>query len=233
MTQPVDRILSQRRQAAETSRAKGAWASLLLHGGCVGILLAAPLFQDETAEPLQIVSVALVSAQALGVAEPPPAPKRETPPTPAPAAETPKPRPRPTKPSATKPSTKPAPEPAPAADQLVRREGSASGSSTGTAALGARVGFDNPNFKHSYFVDRLVAMLSSQWQRPSLGGELLALVHFTIHRDGAVSDIRIVESSGYSSYDLAALRAVQQAAPFPPLPQSYNQGSLGVTVEFE
>ena len=75
-------------------------------------------------------------------------------------------------------------------------------------------------------------MLASQWQRPSLGGEIVALIHFTIHKNGSVTDIRIVESSGYSSYDLAAMRAVKQAAPFPPLPQSYDQGSLGVTVEF-
>jgi protein TonB len=75
-------------------------------------------------------------------------------------------------------------------------------------------------------------MLASQWRRPALGGEVVALVHFTIHRDGSVSDSRVVQSSGYSSYDLAALRAVQAAAPFPPLPQSYDQDSLGVTVEF-
>ena len=184
---------------------------------------------------MRFVSVALVSAQALGVRDPEPAPPARAEPQPVPP--TPEPTPRPSPPKEPQPSPQPKPkaatppEPAPAPD-LRRRQGSPTGSTTGTAALGARVGFDNPNFKHSYYIDRLTAMLAGQWQRPALGGEIIALVKFTIHKDGAVSDVHVVESSGYSSYDLAALRAVQQAAPFPPLPQSYARDSLGVTVEF-
>ena len=45
-----------------------------------------------------------------------------------------------------------------------------------------------------------------------------------------VVDVRIVRSSGYNQFDLAALRAVQEAAPLPPLPRSYRQGSLGVNL---
>ena len=38
----------------------------------------------------------------------------------------------------------------------------------------------------------------------------------------------MAESSGYNSFDLAALRAVQNASPFPPLPRAYRHDSLGV-----
>jgi outer membrane biosynthesis protein TonB len=42
----------------------------------------------------------------------------------------------------------------------------------------------------------------------------------------------VLQSSGYNSYDLAGLRAVQTAAPFPKLPQSFRHNSLGVTLIF-
>jgi len=44
------------------------------------------------------------------------------------------------------------------------------------------------------------------------------------------SDLKISESSGYNSFDLAALRAVQNAAPFPPLPRAYSHDDLGVNL---
>ncbi len=242
MSRPVDEILAARRQLAAKPRRAGAWLSLVLHAAFVTSVLVAPMMTEADEKPPRFVSVALVSAQALGVADPLPArqePPRAEPPrvrSPEPDPPSPAVRPRPDA-RAPKPDKEVARDTdseagrQPATD-LRRRQGSPTGSSLGTAALGARVGFDNPNFRHSYFVDRLTAMLAAQWRRPALGGDLVTLVHFTIHRDGEVSDVRVVQSSGYSSYDLAALRAVQQAAPFPPLPQSYDQDSLGVTVEF-
>lgn len=231
MSITIDSILTHRRRVAARASRLGVWASLAVHAGFITAVMAMPLLAPTPSEPMRFVSVALVSAQALGVRDPEPAPPARAEPRPAPQ----QPSPSPPKPKATtepKARTTAPAEPAPASPDLRRRQGSPTGSTTGTAALGARVGFDNPNFKHSYYVDRLTAMLAGQWQRPALGGELVSLVKFTIHDDGAVSDIHVVESSGYSSYDLAALRAVQQAAPFPPLPQSYRQKSLGVTVEF-
>jgi len=231
MSVTVDSVLTHRRHVAARASRLGVWGSLAVHLGLGVAVIATPLLTPKPSEPMRFVSVALVSAQALGVRDPEPAPPPKAEPKPAPPAPVPTP-PKPKAASTPKPQTAAPPKPKPAATELRRRQGSPTGSTTGTAALGARVGFDNPNFKHSYYIDRLTAMLASQWQRPSLGGELVALVSFTIQKSGAVSDIRVVESSGYSSYDLAALRAVQQAAPLPPLPQSYRQATLGVTVEF-
>jgi TonB family protein len=66
--------------------------------------------------------------------------------------------------------------------------------------------------------------------RPPLGGGVEAVVHFRVSRDGRIDDLRIVTSSGYSSFDLAGLRAVQSASPLPPLPASYRRGELGVNL---
>jgi TonB family protein len=61
-----------------------------------------------------------------------------------------------------------------------------------------------------------------------MGSGVKAVISFTISRDGSMSELRVEQSSGYNSFDLAALRAVQNAAPFPPLPRAYKHDDLGV-----
>ncbi|HYO12845.1 MAG TPA: TonB family protein, partial [Thermoanaerobaculia bacterium] len=60
--------------------------------------------------------------------------------------------------------------------------------------------------------------------------EVRAIIHFRIERNGKITDLRVAESSGYNSFDLAAIRAVQNAAPFPRLPRAYRHDSLGVNL---
>ena len=62
--------------------------------------------------------------------------------------------------------------------------------------------------------------------------ETRALVRFTINRDGRVSRIELERSSGNSSFDRAALRALYAANPLPPLPPAYRKNSLTVHLTF-
>ena len=102
---------------------------------------------------------------------------------------------------------------------------------SGTAAFGAQVAtLDNPDFTYGYYIEQMLALIRAQWTRPPLGGGIEATVHFEVGRSGEIREVRIVQSSGYSSFDLAGLRAVQTASPLPPLPNGYKQGSLGVTL---
>ena len=78
----------------------------------------------------------------------------------------------------------------------------------------------------------MLLLIRAQWVRPPLGSGVEATVHFRILRDGTVESIELVSSSGYNSFDLAALRALQAAAPLPPLPRGYREGELGVTLIF-
>jgi len=113
-------------------------------------------------------------------------------------------------------------------DQAGRR-GGADGTPLGTTAFGSHIaGVDNPDFTYGYYLDRLLSLIDANWTRPSLGGGVYAIITFHIQRDGSLSDLRIGQSSGYNSFDLAALRAVQNAAPFPPLPRAYNHDDLGI-----
>ncbi len=251
MSIAVDRVLATRRLATRRSVKGAVVTSVLLHGGFVAAVLLAPLLHRDDTPAMKVVPVMMMPLQALGVRNPDPVPPRSEPaprpaaPAPEPPRErTPEPReePRPTLPSperereraprAEPQPTTPAPTgAAPAGGDLRRRRGSPTGSSLGTATMGG-VSFGDPNFRHSYYADQLTAMLSEAWQRPAIGGEVTALVSFRVARDGSVSDVRIAESSGYSSFDLAALRAVHQAAPFPPLPQAFKDPSVVVVVEF-
>lgn len=114
-------------------------------------------------------------------------------------------------------------------DQLGRR-GAETGSPLGTTAFGSRIGVDNPDFTYGYYLDRLLSLIDANWQRPALGSGVRAVLSFRIERDGTLSELRVAESSGYNSFDLAALRAVQNASPFPPLPRAYRSDSLGVNL---
>lgn len=58
------------------------------------------------------------------------------------------------------------------------------------------------------------------------------VVRFSIDRDGAVSDVRLEQSSGSDALDESAISAVMAAQPFPPLPEEYPVGNLGVHFGF-
>jgi periplasmic protein TonB len=111
------------------------------------------------------------------------------------------------------------------------RKGAPTGNPLGTTAFGSQIAaLDNPDFKFGYYLDQLLTAINAKWTPPSLGGDVKAVVSFRIQRDGSLTDLQVAHSSGYNSFDLAALRAVQNASPFAPLPRAYRNDSLGVTL---
>jgi periplasmic protein TonB len=242
MQAAVDDVLSERRRRERRSGAASLVAAAALHLAVAGAVFLAPRLRAAPRELPEYVAVRIVPAQALGVEKPPPprpepAPPRPPPAEPEPPAPEPPPpaepaMPPPEKPSEKPPRPEPRPEPAaPAAAGPQARQGSPEGSPLATSAFGTAVaGLDNPDFTYGYYIDQMLSLIRAQWVRPPLGGGIEATVHFQVGRDGRIDDVRIVQSSGYSSFDLAGLRAVQSASPLPPLPRSYRQDSLGVTL---
>ena len=55
-------------------------------------------------------------------------------------------------------------------------------------------------------------------------------VRFVIASSGAVSEVKVIKSSGFDLIDRAAVAAVEDAAPFPPLPEGLSGSRLPVTV---
>jgi protein TonB len=58
-------------------------------------------------------------------------------------------------------------------------------------------------------------------------------VTFTIQRDGSVTNIRVSEPSGATLLDMAAQRAIINAAPFGPLPKEDGESSKTIHALFK
>lgn len=98
------------------------------------------------------------------------------------------------------------------------------------ASHSTAVGVEDPDFTYGYYINQLVAALSSKWRRPPVPERIDdARWYFRIQRDGTVTEIRLVDESGSQVFDSAARRAIESAT-LPPLPRSYDKDYLGITV---
>ncbi len=85
------------------------------------------------------------------------------------------------------------------------------------------------------YADLVVQRVTDKWQTNGLAGQSLPLVvvTFDILRNGTVKNAQIVQRSGNTTLDYSALRAVNDAAPFPPLPSNYSGSSTSVELRFQ
>ena len=114
--------------------------------------------------------------------------------------------------------------------------GSGTGSGSGPgSAFSSQIGLSN--FPFTYYLQNLINRVSGNWFTslvdPGITGSFQTIVYFRIHKNGQVSDLKIMESSGIRSLDMSALRAIQNSAPFPPLPRAYEDEYLGINLIFE
>jgi TonB family protein len=121
----------------------------------------------------------------------------------------------------------------------VSRSGSLStGISAGTGSgFGDGSGGPGGYFPYAYYIDTLKGKISSAWYSslvsPGLRGKFVTVVYFKVFRNGSVRDLKLEKQSGVDSLDLSSLRAVENAAPFPPLPADFPSGYLVVHFKFE
>ena len=109
--------------------------------------------------------------------------------------------------------------------------GAATGSAAGKVAVGSlTVSPENPDFNYSYYSAQTQSRIEENWTRSPVGSGVHATVSFTIHGDGSISDLKLRESSGFDTFDLAAMRSVQNAAPFAPLPRAFTLNHDSVSV---
>lgn len=100
------------------------------------------------------------------------------------------------------------------------------------------VGVDpNSTFGNQFggYASLVVQRVTEKWQTSGLAGMHLPVVviTFDIQRDGSVKNSQIAQRSGNSTLDFSALRAVSDAAPFPPLPPQYSGSSTNVELRFQ
>ncbi len=118
--------------------------------------------------------------------------------------------------------------------------GSGTGTGGGSGSGGGGGGgdpFGIDGFPFTYYLQMVSDKISGNWftsvTDPNLGGQLQTQVYFRIFRGGQVSDVKVEVSSGSETFDLAAMRAIQTASPFPALPAEYNGQYLGIHLIFE
>ncbi|MFV2072098.1 MAG: TonB family protein [Thermoanaerobaculales bacterium] len=122
-------------------------------------------------------------------------------------------------------SATPAPTPPPAPT------GGGHGLSLGQSSAGETPGIP-ADFRFTFYIERMLALIESRWYKPAAPAGASARVRFRILRDGRVEAIQLEASSGISSFDRAALRALYGANPLPPLPPAYGKTSLTVHLNF-
>jgi len=96
---------------------------------------------------------------------------------------------------------------------------------------------DGAGFPYAYYIDTLRNKISANWYTslvtPGARGKYAIVVYFKIFRDGSVGDLKFERESGITSLDLSARRAVENAAPFAPLPADFPSRFLIVHFKFE
>ncbi len=98
------------------------------------------------------------------------------------------------------------------------------------------ISLESPSFPYAPYLASVRRKIERLWGYPAearargVTGELL--VGFTILNDGRLSRLDLVKTSGSSILDEAALRAIQQAAPYAPFPKQIDLDRLHITASF-
>ena len=105
--------------------------------------------------------------------------------------------------------------------------GTASGSTAGTGPVNLNV----TDFPYAYYIRQVHQKIQERWNGRAIPGQQPSVV-FEIGRDGRLNGVAIDKSSGNGYYDQAALRAINDASPFPPLPVEYKKSALRIGLQF-
>ncbi len=109
----------------------------------------------------------------------------------------------------------------------------AAGASTpdgGGGPAGTGIATDMPNFPYPWYISQVRNALWNMWSSRMPKEQGSCTIVFSILPNGSVVDLRSEDSSGSSSFDLTAMSAVQDAAPFAHLPPDFHEPFLKIHV---
>lgn len=90
---------------------------------------------------------------------------------------------------------------------------------------------DNVNFKP--YLKSLQEKIKSNWNPPNDAISKKNLFLFKILKDGSLSNLKLLQTSGHQNYDQQALIAINKSAPFDPLPNEFSKKSIDVQFTFD
>jgi periplasmic protein TonB len=104
------------------------------------------------------------------------------------------------------------------------------GLSTGGGGTSGQINLGN--FCAPEYLGQMVGLIQRNWnsRQPQQG---IVIVRYTIQRDGALTDVQVRQSSGFTFLDLLAQRSVMQTRALPPLPACYPNQTLTINLTFE
>ncbi|MEH1940877.1 MAG: TonB family protein [Nostoc sp.] len=83
------------------------------------------------------------------------------------------------------------------------------------------------------YLNKLKQRVQQQWLPGMSQSNRRTVLNFTINRSGQVSNLNIVQTSGFNVTDEIALNAIQRAAPFAPLPTGYPKNRIDIEFTFD
>ena len=99
-----------------------------------------------------------------------------------------------------------------------------------TQGVGA-ITLNAADFPFAWYLRQVQSKISRTWEPQARDGSQPHVV-FDIRRDGQITGLAVEKTSGNPLYDQAALRAITDATPFPPLPDDFKESFLRVHLGF-
>lgn len=104
----------------------------------------------------------------------------------------------------------------------------------GQAEQDAQISFDSKGVDFGWWLRRFVAHVKSNWFIPQMAqitpGRVV--ITFNVHRNGFITDIEVIRSSGHRALDSAAVNALRTSSPTVALPPEYPDDKAFFTVTF-
>jgi TonB family protein len=114
--------------------------------------------------------------------------------------------------------------------------GGTSGGERGLAEQGP-ISFETSWYDWGPYAQSMVSRIRVNWYanmpqliRTGIGG--VVTLRFTIQRDGRITEVVILKSSGHPPYDFAARKAIELSSPLTPLPSDFPNPNERVTAMF-
>src|SRR5687767_1476586 len=98
----------------------------------------------------------------------------------------------------------------------------------------AQISFDSKGVDFGWWLRRFVAQVKGNWFIPQAAMILKGRVVITIniHRNGTITDVTVIQSSGLQSLDTSAVNALKSSNPTVALPAEYPEDKVLFTVTF-
>ncbi len=87
------------------------------------------------------------------------------------------------------------------------------------------------------YSQQIQQLIAQKWRTGDVDARVqtapTVIATFVLHRDGSITNPKILQPSGISTLDFSVQRAILEASPFPPIPPGFDRDSANVEFWFE